>query len=141
MEPRANPAAPLLSPLCLAKAEAVNEVVSILGVRPSVAKVILMFHRWDKEALLSESAHSRPTSPWFPACVAANPESVTAHIRHVRLLHLRLRVVRVCCCCAQPRSENGTWRRFCGRRVWPCRSPRHQVTLLSARSTDSHAAN
>lgn len=36
-----------------AQEEAVIEVVSILGVNPSVAKTVLMFFRWDKEQLLS----------------------------------------------------------------------------------------
>ncbi|PNH11262.1 putative E3 ubiquitin-protein ligase [Tetrabaena socialis] len=44
------------------QAEVVAEVVSILGVKPSVAKTVLMYFRWDKEALLTKVAEHDPDS-------------------------------------------------------------------------------
>ncbi|GIL45958.1 hypothetical protein Vafri_3067 [Volvox africanus] len=58
------------------QAEAVNEVVSILGVKPSVAKTVLMFFRWDKEALLTRVAEWDPERVLKQAGVAvARPSS------------------------------------------------------------------
>ncbi|KAG2497384.1 hypothetical protein HYH03_004542 [Edaphochlamys debaryana] len=57
------------------QAEAVNDVVSILGVKPSVAKTVLMFFRWDKEALLTKVAERDPETVLKHAGVAVGMEA------------------------------------------------------------------
>ncbi|PNW70486.1 hypothetical protein CHLRE_17g721950v5 [Chlamydomonas reinhardtii] len=52
------------------QAEAVADVVAILGVKSSVAKTVLMYFRWDKEALMSKVAERDPESVLKQAGVA-----------------------------------------------------------------------
>jgi hypothetical protein len=59
-----------LSPPPRPQDEAVDVVVSILSCRPSVARSLLRFYRWDSEKIMSGSPVPAPgarAAPWAPA--------------------------------------------------------------------------